>query len=201
MKEKLADTVYNKIRDAIMTGELTSSDMIQEQAVADQYHISKITAREVLQRLCHDKYLKSFPRKGYLLLDITPAQSRMLQQVRYQVEALALRLIVRTASDEEIDQLAAILAEQQTGSRHDPYATVNSRFHLQIGRMSKNPYLYDSMYSFLGLISRYAITVGQGQISENPVHHLELVDALRRRDEAAALEELRLDLQLEKSEV
>ena len=48
MKEKLADTVYNKIRDAIMTGEFTSDDMIQEQAVADQYHVSKITAREVL---------------------------------------------------------------------------------------------------------------------------------------------------------
>ena len=91
MKEKLADAVYGKIRDAIMTGELASDELIQEQRVADRYGISKITAREVLQRLCHDKYLKSFPRKGYLIVDLSPAQLNMLQKLRYQVEALALK--------------------------------------------------------------------------------------------------------------
>ena len=42
MKEKLADAVYGKIRDAIMTGELASDELIQEQRVADRYGISKI---------------------------------------------------------------------------------------------------------------------------------------------------------------
>ena len=86
MKEKLADAVYGKIRDAIMTGELASDELIQEQRVADRYGISKITAREVLQRLCHDKYLKSFPRKGNMIVDLSLAQLIMLQKLRYQVE-------------------------------------------------------------------------------------------------------------------
>ena len=103
MKEKLADAVYGKIRDAIMTGELASDELIQEQRVADRYGISKITAREVRPRLCYDRYLKSFPRKGYLILDLSPAQLNMLQKLRYQVEALALKEIVRHCADRELD--------------------------------------------------------------------------------------------------
>ncbi len=200
MKEKLADTVYGKIRDMIMTGALDSEDMLQEQRVADQYGISKITAREVLQRLCHDKYLKSLPRKGYLIVDISPAQLNMLQKVRFQVESLALKEIIRHCSDSQLDELQAIL-DAPTATQHDPYATLNSRFHLQIARMSKNPYLYDTMYEFIGSICRYAMTVGKGTVSSRENHHQQIVDAMRRRDIPAALEELRMDLQLEQDEV
>ena len=200
MKEKLADAVYGKIRDAIMTGELASDELIQEQRVADRYGISKITAREVLQRLCYDRYLKSFPRKGYLILDLSPAQLNMLQKLRYQVEALALKEIVRHCADRALDELETILGVPSP-PQHDPYGTVNSRFHLQIARMSKNPYLYDTIYGFIGLVCRYAMTVGKGTVIDTDDHHWEMLRALRRRDIPAALEELRLDLQLEKDEV
>lgn len=200
MKQKLADAVYGKIRDAIMTGELSSDELIQEQRVADQYGISKITAREVLQRLCHDKYLKSFPRKGYLIVDLSPAQLNMLQKLRYQVEALALKEIVRHCPDGQLDELQAIL-DIPSPPQHDPYGTVNSRFHLQIARMSGNPYLYDTMYGFIGLICRYAMTIGKGAVPDTDDHHRQMLHALRRRDILGALEELRLDLQLEKDEV
>ena len=67
--------------------------------------------------------------------------------------------------------------------------------------MSKNPYLYDTIYGFIGLVCRYAMTVGKGTVIDTDDHHWEMLRALRRRDIPAALEELRLDLQLEKDEV
>ena len=201
MKEKLADSVYAQIRQAIISGQLSSDELIQEQGVADQYGVSKITAREVLQRLCHDHYLKSLPRKGYLLLEISHAQLNMIQKVRYQVEALALREVIRRCSDEEIDLLEGIL-NTPSSSQYDPYATVNSNFHLQIARMSKNPYLYDTLYTFIGSVCRYAMTNGASLITQvDEPHNRQIVDALRKRDMALAAEELRLDLQLSRDEI
>lgn len=200
-KKTLANSVYYKIRDAIMTGELSSNELILEQNVADHYGISKITAREVLQRLCHDKYLKSFPRKGYLILDITPAQLNMIQKVRYQIEALALREVIRHATDEEISQLEETL-KTASPSQSDPYETVNSRFHLQIAKLSKNTYLYDTLYGFIGLVCRYAMTNGMAVVTQKgQPHHDQILAALRQRNIPVALEELRLDLQLEPDEI
>ena len=201
MKEKLADSVYGKIRQAIISGALSSDELIQEQGVADQYGISKITAREVLQRLCHDHYLKSLPRKGYLLLEISPAQLNMIQKVRYQVEALALREIIRRCTDEEIDQLEAVL-NTPSDSQYDPYSTVNSNFHLQLARMCKNPYLYDTLYSFIGSVCRYAMTNGASIVNQvDEPHHHQIIQALRNRDMDLAAEELRLVLQLSRDEI
>ena len=200
-KKSLANNVYYKIREAIMTGKMSSSELILEQSVADQYGISKITAREVLQRLCHDKYLKSFPRKGYLILDITPAQLNMIQKVRYQIEALALREIIRHASEAEIDLLEETL-RTASSSLSDPYNTVNSRFHLQIANLTGNSYLYDTLYGFIGLVCRYAMTNGMSVVTQKgQPHHEEILSALRQRDTETALEELRLDLQLEPDEI
>lgn len=200
MTEKLTDRVYRQMRDEIMTGGIGSDDLLQEQQVASRYGVSKVTAREVLQRLCHEKYLKSLPRKGYLILDLTPGQLNMMQKLRYQVEALALKEIVKNCADADLDALAAVLATP-SDARHDPYGTLNSRFHLKIAELSGNPYLYDTMYGYIGSICRYAMTAGKGVVIDTDNHHRQMLDALRRRDIQAALEELRLDLQLSEDEV
>jgi Transcriptional regulators len=200
MKNSLADNVYTKIRDSIIAGEVSSREPILEQAVADQYGISKLTAREILQRLCHEKYLNSFPRKGYLISEITPEQCHKIQQVRFQVEAFALRLIVKFASSKGLDSLKMI-SDQESGSK-DPYQTANSRFHLGLAELSGNQYIYDVVYPYIGYIARYAVMgIRYGRFSQDRNYHSEIIDALEAHDIEAAQRYLRLDLQLEESDI
>ena len=200
MKPTLADTVYEKLRDAIINGEMVSGEILLEQMVAQRYGISKVTAREILQRLCGGKYLVSYPRKGYLINEITAYQAKQLQRVRYQVEAFAMREIIKRCTDEQIATLLEILNMEQTGS--DPYDTINSRFHMRVAELSGSPYVFDSMYSFMGPICRYAITNSrQGGFSAEDSRHPAIIEALLKRDVPAALENLRIDLQLKPDEV
>lgn len=200
MKPTLADTVYNQLRDSIINGELAAGEILLEQVVAQRYGVSKVTAREILQRLCSGKYLVSYPRKGYLINEITSYQAKQLQQVRYQVESFALRQIIKHGSDADIATLTDILQIEQSG--RDPYDTLNSKFHMRIAELSGSPYVYDSMYGFMGPICRYAITnLSQGGFGAEDSRHEAIVDALLRRDVAAALENLRIDLKLSAEEV
>jgi len=200
MKPTLADTVYEKLRDAIVNGEMASGEILLEQGIAQSYGISKVTAREILQRLCSGKYLVSYPRKGYLINEITAYQAKQLQRVRYQVEAFAIREIIKHCTDAEIATLREILNIEKTGS--DPYDTINSRFHLRVAKLSGSPYIFDSMYGFMGPICRYAITnASQGGFNIEDSRHPAIVQALLNRDVTDALENLRIDLQLTPEEI
>ncbi len=200
MKKTLVESVYSAIRDAIITGQLGTNQLILEQNIADEYGISKVTARETLQRLCHEKYLKSYPRKGYLINEITPKQCYQIQQVRYQIEGFSLRLVIKNCSDQEIHSLKEILEQPQTNN--DPYETVNSRFHLRLAELSGNRYIYDTLYSYIGSVCRYAITGSIAYKSfSGQSYHDEIIQALSSRDIQSALTWLRQDLQLKADDV
>lgn len=200
MKNTIVDTVYSKIRDAIVTGEIDSKQLILEQGIADQYGISKVTARETLQRLCHEKYLKSYPRKGYLVNEITPQQCFQIQQVRYQIEALSLRLVIKHSTEQELEGLKDIL--QQQGNGTDPYDTINTKFHMRLAELSRNQYIYDTLYTYMGSISRYALTGAISYKNFTDTHyHMDIVKALQERNPQAALHYLRLDIQLSEEDI
>lgn len=195
MKPTRTEAIYEAIRDAIVTGTLPKGDLILEQSIAEQYGVSKATAREILQRLCSGKYLIAYPRKGYLINEITDLQCKQIQQVRFQIEALALRLVVQHRTDAEIRTLGDILQMEQT--THDPYNTLNSRFHLRVAELSGSPIVYDTLYGFMGPISRYAITnASAGGFGPGDNCHSEIVDALLTRDAEAATHSLQRDLHL-----
>lgn len=200
MKKQAVAEAYQTIRDEIIGGVTRSEQIILEQGVAERFGISKLAAREVLQRLCNDKYLKSFPRKGYLVTDITAVQLRKIQQVRYQLEALAIRLVIKRCGDEEIRQLYDIINCSAEGL--DPHDSVSSRFHLKLAQLSGNEYIGDALYTYLGYTSRYALTaVFANRFSDYRAYHADLVHALLLRDVPAALEALRRDIMLGEKDV
>ncbi|HEY8420327.1 MAG TPA: GntR family transcriptional regulator [Thermoclostridium sp.] len=200
MKESISDTVYTKLRDSIISGEISNREIILEQSIADKFGISKITARGILKQLCHDKYLICYPRKGYLVNEITHEQCRKIQQLRYQIEALALRLIAARNSKEGLETLKQIL-EQQNNSK-DPYQTINTQFHLGLAKLSGNQYIYDVLYPYIGYVARYAMTsIERGRFSPENNYHHEIISSLQNNDIKAALNYLRLDLQLKEDEI
>lgn len=196
----LADALYARLRDAIFTCSIPVNLMLNEQHVAAEYGVSKLTARETLKRLCAEKLLVSYPRKGYLVNQISAAQCTQMQQVRYQVEGFAIREIIRRRSDEEIRSLLPILDMEGDGS--DPYGTINYQFHTALARLSGSPYIEDTLSSYIGQICRYAISMApKGMYTKETSHHRQMVEAMLARDAQAALEELRLDLCLDKEEI
>lgn len=193
MSKTSAADVYSAIRREIITGVIASNELVLEQAVAQRFEVNRLTAREALQKLCTEKYLKSFPRKGYLVTDITTDQLKKIQQVRFQIESLAVQLVIEKCSDSEITQLKDILKEQDT--QDDPDKSITNRFHLQIASLSGNEYIYDALYSYLGYTTRYAMTaILTNRFGQYISYHEQIADAMCRRDRQEALEWLRKDL-------
>jgi DNA-binding GntR family transcriptional regulator len=193
LSKRTSADVYSTIRYEIITGVISSNELILEQAIAQRFEVNRLTAREALQRLCTEKYLRSFPRKGYLVTDISADQLRKIQQVRFQIESLAIRLVIENCTDAEIAQLQDILKEQ--GASGDPDQSTTNRFHLRIASLSQNEFIYDALYTYLGYTTRYAMTaIFTNRFGGYVSYHEQIADAMLRRSTEEAIEWLRKDL-------
>ena len=58
---KLTDSTYRKLRDEIFDAKYKPNELITERQIAEKYGVSKLTAGEVLHRLCAEGHLTSYP--------------------------------------------------------------------------------------------------------------------------------------------
>ena len=193
MKRTIAETIYLELRERIIYGTLQTGAMLGEQEVADQYGSSKMPVREALHRLCQEGYLVSYPRRGYVVSNITLEDFAEIQQVRLPLELLSVELIVRHAADEDIRALYAITDEPPIEGWGEYWK--NSRFHLALAALSGNKRLYASLEHLIGEVFRAAFRFLPDSVLREQGFHREIIEALLARDAARAKEMLEQDLQ------
>jgi len=200
----IARQIYSDLRQDIIEGRILPGHMLGEQELADQYRSSKMPVREALHQLCQEGYLISYPRRGYVVSNITEDDFFEVQQLRMALEIMSMDLIIRKATREEILNLKNILDEYneaETGSAGTKALmaklhSINTRFHMGIAELSGNKRLCNAMTHLLGEVSRagyrfYSLTKLKGRH-----FHERIVDALLERDLEKAKAALKEDLEL-----
>ncbi len=192
----LANQIYIDLREQILDGTIISNDIINEKIIASKYNVSKTPVREALHRLCQEGYLKSYPRKGYMVNEVSQQDCCLIQQLRFYLESAAIDQIVESADDEKIKMLYDIIAEQKEKKpkEKNPYNAVNTRFHLSLAALAENHYIYDVLYQYVSTITRVVIKYPAMAKLQRKEYHDEIVDALLERDKEKAKKLLYEDL-------
>jgi Transcriptional regulators len=193
MKRTIAETIYQELREQIIYGTLQTGAMLGEQEVADRYSSSKMPVREALHHLCQEGYLISYPRRGYVVSNITLEDFAEVQQVRTPLELLSVELIVQHASDADIRTLYSIIDEPPATGWGEYWK--NSRFHLALARLSGNKRLYASLEHLIGEVFRAAFRFYPDSVLREQGYHRDIIEALLARDTQQAKEMLLRDLQ------
>lgn len=193
MKRTIAETIYEELRERIIYGTLQTGAMLGEQEVADQYGSSKMPVREALHRLCQEGYLISYPRRGYVVSNITLEDFTEVQQVRLPLELLSVELIVKRASDQDIRSLYEIIDGPPAAGWGEYWK--NSRFHLALAKLSGNKRLYNSLEHLIGEVFRAAFRFYPDSVLREQGAHRDVIDALLARDPQRAKDMLLRDLQ------
>lgn len=189
---KLTDTIYIKLRDEIFNARYKPNELITERQIAEKYGTSKLTAGEVLQRLCSEGHLTSYPRSGYMVTVLTPLETRQLSRIRAAIEGLVLEIICKECSDEDIRSLHLLLEMPQ--GQEIGMSEQNRRFHMGLAELTHDRFVISTLRDILGSLSRVEQNVSglYGDLWQN--EHIRILDALTRRDLAAAKEALAADL-------
>ncbi len=188
--ESVTTSPFEVLIAAIEKGELLPGQRLQETRLAEQFGMSRTPIREALHRLETLGLAEPGPQRGLIVANISYERLRQLFAVREGLEKLAMQLAVSSASDEEIALLQDLINAEQTLTDSKALHDHNRQFHRQIYRSTHNPYLnemLDNLRIHLSLLRGTTYALAE-RAEEAKQEHQAIVDALARRDCAAAQE-------------
>src|SRR5664279_197028 len=86
-----ASTVYDRLRDDLLSGRLEPGRKLQMRFLSDRYQIGQTPLREALNRLTADGLVEGREQRGFYVAAISRNELAELTMTRRWVESLALR--------------------------------------------------------------------------------------------------------------
>lgn len=175
--------VADVLRERILQGELAPGARLVERTLAAELGVSRIPIRDALNILRGEGFVSAFPNRGMVVTPLTRQDVEELFEVREALEVLAARRATEHATSEELDRLAAILAESEAAAERSDAQTVgrcNQDFHDQLTAMAHNVLLTSMMEPLEG---RLHWLLRQND-NPQPLHteHAALFEAIRSGD-------------------
>jgi DNA-binding GntR family transcriptional regulator len=193
------DRAYTALKEVIVSlgvYDRPSEVRLDERRLAQDLGISRTPVREALAQLESEGFVRSVPRRGIYVVRKTKREVIELITAWAALESMAARLITLSATDEEIAALRRMFAVFENGKLHaklDEYSEVNIEFHQAIIRMSRNGVLIDlaeNLFTHMRMIRRK--TIGEDDRADRSIRdHINIIEALERRDTARAEELVR----------
>ncbi|GGM14314.1 GntR family transcriptional regulator [Dactylosporangium sucinum] len=182
-----ADLVYERLRDAILSGELRPGERVNIDALSRELGISKIPLREAVQRLTSQGLVvQPNPHAGAQVAPLSLREMRGVYLARGALEGLAARVAATSVSDAELADLQELheqMRQRFTTGDHRELSALNRRFHAGIADATHYATLRELTDLTLLRVQHYRVGVrvepAWGQVI---TEHSAILDALRRRD-------------------
>ncbi len=194
-----ADRVYAFVKEGITSRRFPSQELLSEGQIAEAVGVSRTPVREGLLRLEVEGLIKLLPKRGALVVPVTPSEMADVMETRRLVETFAVRKVISTGANPQLlVLLGAHLSEMRAAmTRHDAAAYVDSdrAFHAEIVHAAGNQIL-ESLYSSLrdrqlrmGVVNLLDPTSSAGDISRmraTLAEHKAILDAITKGSLRAA---------------
>jgi GntR family transcriptional regulator, vanillate catabolism transcriptional regulator len=142
--------VVDRLREMIMTGELSGGDRLMEISLSEQLQVSRTPIREALIILAEDGLVEYRPNRGYIVRTFTLSYIMDAYVIREALEGVAARLAAEKGiSDEMFAQMEALLDDgdrilREGGLKDElraPLREINDSFHRFIVAAADNAVL------------------------------------------------------------
>ena len=143
----LADQVFEKLEDNIITGVYARGEILTELKLVEQLGVSRTPIREALRRLEQERLIED-AGKGSKVLGITEDDLLDIMNIRERIEGLAAYYATINMTDEGRAELSHIVDLQEFYfNKNDPdhLRKVDDEFHDAICRLSKRTVITDTL--------------------------------------------------------
>ncbi|MBS0545366.1 MAG: GntR family transcriptional regulator [Proteobacteria bacterium] len=187
----LYQEVAERLRERIFSHELQPGTWVDEQALAEQYGISRTPLREALKVLASEGLVTLKPRRGCYVTEISDRDLDEIFTVMAMLEGECARASAGRASESDLARLKAIHADlEQAAGRQDidRFFEANQAFHQTVQQIADNRWLLHVIEDLRKVIklSRHHSLFSEGRLEQALAEHREILDALLERDADAA---------------
>jgi GntR family transcriptional regulator, transcriptional repressor for pyruvate dehydrogenase complex len=197
------DTVRARIALAVDLGLLGPGERLPaSEEIARTLGVGEMTVRRALVSLCRDGVLERRPgRAGGTLVAERPARGVVQETAAYAASATAVHRLIdqrvlvecgvahlaaREAGEEDLARLRGLVEEMDAAEAWTDFHALDQRFHEAVAAATGLP--VEPYRALLQELYAYYLPYPISYLRESNDEHRRLVDALRRRDVAAAVE-------------
>ncbi len=183
------DLVYQALRKRLLLGQYLPGARIVVDQLALELGTSKVPVREAVVRLTGEGWLQMQPHVGATVPLLHPDEILETSLIRGALESVAVRLAVEHLTADALDRLRALVGAMDAAiaSESPDYPDLNVRFHaatIECCPYSNMRAIVESVLEKTSRLRTVRFLPEYGPQSQN--EHRRLLDALERRDGAAA---------------
>ncbi|MBT2725247.1 GntR family transcriptional regulator [Bacillus sp. ISL-46] len=197
----IREHAYIYLKEMILEGELKAGERLIERELAGKLGISRTPIREALFRLESQGFVKTVPRKGVVVSNISESEVIEVFTILASLEVLAVKLAAgrmdretQLELDQKIEELMLLRDQAEENFNLE---------HIQMNRLinkaSKSPKLFEILSGLIDYI-HMAANMGYetpGRRKESLREHIDIMKALR--DKEAEMAEYLMRIHIENS--
>ena len=183
----IRDIAYDRLKHAIITGELPAGARIVETTYAEQLHISRTPLREALRKLERDGLVEYVLRHGVVVRAFTVADIEEIFTIRNAMMMLILPSSVANVTPKDIAEFRVLLSEMDVAQQEedcDALASFNRAFHGKLEHLSDKKRILRVIDDQEEYILRFSAITIASIVRRSKAHqeHHQMVDLLERHD-------------------
>lgn len=195
----LADTIYKHIKKLIIKGELKPDQKVTIKEFSDYFNVSLTPVREAAQRLLAEKYLSISTRSEFKIVGLSLDEIEMVFELNKVLDLYGIEKNLKNFPDKMIDEIEKMnnrLKEYYKRKNNKLYFNQTMKIHHRIWQEYSNKYIYQTLVNAQDLISIFAKIYFDDYYTPETLRksyndHMDLADAIKRRDITFAKEVLR----------
>lgn len=181
--------VADRLRERILGGDLAPGTRIGQDALAAEFHASRIPVREALKTLEAEGLVTIRPNSGAWVAELDAEEFDQIYRLREQVEALAIQESIPHLTAAQITRLRELAEAVAAAPTSEDFLSLDREFHLASYAGARFPLLHELVERFWNSTQHYrrawVRTRGEDDWATDAEHRL-IVDAVERRDLLAA---------------
>ncbi len=191
----LYEQVAERLRARIYAHELPPGAWVDEQALADEFGISRTPMREALKVLASEGLVVLKPRRGCYVAEMSERDIDEIFPILALLEGRVVEEATGRLTSADISRLELIHAElERHGTANDAnqFFEANQAFHNALQELAGNRWLsqlIDDTRKFLKLTRRDSLRL-DGRISQSLAEHRAIMAALKAQDAGAAARQM-----------
>ena len=185
----LYEKVAELLRQRIFDRELAPGSWIDELKLAEEYGISRTPLREALKVLATEGLVTMKVRRGAYVTEVSDTDLADVYHLLALLESDAAEVVATKATEFQLKELESLHQElEKSVSNRERFFEINEAFHMRLLEIANNRWR-DQMVADLRKVmklNRHASLFQRGRIDQSLAEHDRIVQALLRRDAAAA---------------
>jgi DNA-binding GntR family transcriptional regulator len=186
-----------RLREAILNGELGPGDRLQQHFLAAELGLSHVPLREALQRLEFEGFIAISPRRGAFVVPLTAADAAEIFELRVNLETAALRASVKHLSPEQ-RLVATEICRHADGVKDKlAYGEANWQFHRALYVACQRPRTLNMIETLWRNASRYSMLLRHRApyLRRSQQEHWDILEAVEKQDSELACRLLRAHIE------